>query len=395
MRSLYYLVKKKKKSGYIWYCIYDYLPSRPKSTGIYVENDPKGREATAWAERNYGGTFERAVTLNDFAKDFFLSEKCSWASRMLKKGHTYAPDYFSSHRGRLVNYILPAFGKQSIRSITTKQLDQWLMGLKNSRGRPFAPGSLEKMITALKKIFEEAEYQGIIEKNPAKGIAPFKDTTEERQVFTLDEIRMLFPREDRELLYVWQSRQWAAYFMCLAFCGLRPGEAKAITPSVWYRDLGVVVIKRSIENITRTIKDSIKTSKRGVKKKTAILPDRLNEQLLLLESELDLGRDDLFFTLNGRPIGTETALKHFRLSAKRADVELGGRTPYCFRHTYNTLLYQLVTLEELQRSMGHVTRAMTNLYLHPEDEMLAEKTRKQPMTVKEAVNCLFDNKKMS
>ena len=251
-------------------------------------------------------------------------------------------------------------------------VDDWAIKLKGRGGEPLSASARTKVIVALKKIMDDAVYHDYLVQNPIKGIPTFRDTSPEREIFTREEIEQLFPHDYDELLRIWQSRIWIAFYMVFAFTGRCPGEVSALKPNVWYRDIGVLIIKNSIDTHTQEM-IPIKTSKRGVKKIRAVLPDRANEQLLLLETELGLQPDDLFFTMNGRPLIAETSNKHFKYSCRRAGIDLKGRTQYSLRHSFKTHIAMYSTLSQAQEAMGHVTKSMFNHYFHPSDEALALK----------------------
>ena len=91
-----------KRRNEIFYVIYRTEPGRPRSTGQANESD-----AIPWSYAHMGEPVLRGSTLKEFAKDFFLPGKCTWSTRMLKKGRTFNAQYFTGHRNRLMRYVLP------------------------------------------------------------------------------------------------------------------------------------------------------------------------------------------------------------------------------------------------------------------------------------------------
>ena len=357
----------KRRNG-IFYVIFRFEPGRPRSTGQTTESD-----AIAWAYAHMNEPVRPNVTFADFTKCFFVPGECSWATRMLKKGRTFNAEYFTGHRNRLTAYMLPKFGPLLVSAITTKTIDEWLMDLKAIRTKEdLAAESKHKILVTLKKILEEAKYQGVIASNPAKDVSPFYDKSAGRDPFSISELHTLFPEDIDRLLHIWQTLPWATYFYVMASCGLRPGEAAALQWVDWIRSLHGVIVRWSVENKTGELK-GLKTEKKGVQMKPAMLTARAETLLIMHESAQERTQlDDMVFQVNGAALKLETCRKHFRASCKRAGVELNGRTPYSLRHTFNTLVSKSATLSQLQTAMGHITMSSSQRYLHPEPEDLLE-----------------------
>ena len=379
-KSYHEYFRFKKRNG-IYYVLYRTEPGRPRSTGQIKEDD-----AVAWAFTHMGEKPIRSLTMREFARDFFIPESCPWAQRMLKKGRTFNVYYFDGHRSRLKCYIMPKFGPISLNAITAKSIDEWLMDLISARSkRPLAPETKGKVLVTLRIILGEAKYQGIVDTNAAAEVEQFHGESLVREPFKLEELRVFFPDNINEMVRIWQTPMWSAFFYIMATCGLRPGEAAAIRWGDWKRQFHGAVISGSIENRTG-IRKGLKTEKRGVEMKPAIFTDQAEQLLLLLESQTEnTSENDLMFTVNGHPLITETILKHLRSSAKRCNVELNGRTSYCFRHTFNTHLAKSISLNQLQTAMGHVTLSSSKRYLHPQPEDLLI----QAAPVKEIVEGVF------
>ena len=368
----------------MYYVIYRTEPGRPRSTGQTTETD-----AIAWSYAHLGEKPRANLTLAEFAKDFFIPEKCTWTTRVLKKGRTFNSGYFPEHRIRLERYVRPKFGPLLVSAITTKAIDEWLMDLTSVRtGEDLAAESKHKLLVTLRKIFEEAQYQGVIETNPANGVSPFYDKSPGRKPFTPDELVTLFPDDIDELMRIWLTLPWATFFYVQASCGLRPGEVAALQWGDWIRSSQGAVIRRSVENRTRKLK-GLKTKKAGVKMKPAIFTARAEALLLKLEAATDrTALEDPIFQIESRPVSLEGQNKHFKASCLRAGVELDDRTQYCLRHTFNTLVAKRASLSQLQTAMGHVTMSSSKRYMHPEPEDLLE----QAAPVRDIVESVFEPK---
>lgn len=250
---------------------------------------------------------------------------------------------------------MPRWGPVPLRLITTKAIDKWLMELDSVRtGLPLAPASLDKILTAMRHILGEAKYQGYLSENPAAAVEPYgTGVNQRREPFTLAEINSLFPDDLDEASRIWQSLSWYGYFLMQWTCGLRPGEVGAFMLQDWIKEHHGAVIHQSLENKTLTIK-GLKTEKKGMTVKPVVFSDKLESVLTLLEFK-GIARDELLFTVNGQAIKAETANKHFKAAAKRAEVDLQSRTQYCLRHTFYTETLKILPEKDVEKMAGHKT----------------------------------------
>jgi len=79
------------------------------------------------------------------------------------------------------------------------------------------------------------------------------------------------------------------------------------------------------------------------------------------------------FSIGNGVITTPTSQKHFKGACKRAGVDLRGRPQYSLRHTFNTELMSVASLEDVQESMGHRSMSSTLTYLHSQPDHLFQK----------------------
>jgi integrase len=361
----------KNRNG-IYYVIYKTRPDKPISTGQVTEED-----AIAWAYAHQLDKPKVNIKFRDFAESFFVAGECPWTTRMTEKGRVFGAEYLPGNRSRLTCHLLPEFGPLLLSSITTRQIDRWLTGLKGVKaGKALTASTKNKVLDTLRIVFKEAVYEGLIEKNPAESVEPFVDHTTGREPFTVEELQKMFPEDLNEMFLIWGGLQWTAFFYILATTGVRPGEAAALAWGDWIKSLHGAAVSKSIENKTGRRK-GLKTETAGVDIKPAVFTKRAEELLLLLEAETpNTDPDELIFKLNELPLKTETILKHFKYSCDRAGVQRGSRTTYCLRHSFNTHLLKQASLKDVQEMMGHTTLQSSRRYNHPRAEDLLSKAQK-------------------
>lgn len=349
-----------KKVGGVFYVIYKTDPAHPRSTRIPVSEGESA--AVNWAYANMHRPREQSISLRQLAVDFFIPGKCTWTNRKLIKARrnnreAFAPSYLGVNRGRLVNYILPRFGSVPLHMITAKAIDEWLLNLDSVRfGLPLSTSSLDKILNAMRKILGEAKYQGQLRENVAADVEPYDAWTgHRREAFMVAELRELFPVELNRALEIWQSLDWYAFFLMMRTCGLRPQEVAGFMLSDWMKDYHGAVISRRIVRDKKALRvvEGLKTANSGMTVKPVVFSDHLERILALLEERGAPANDLLFRSVNGKPIGAETSNKHFGYSARRAGVELEGRTQYSLRHSFYTELLKHLPEKDVEKMAGH------------------------------------------
>ncbi len=346
-----------------WYVLYRKDEAHPKSTGIPADPavpDQNESAAVHWA--NAGLYIEKPskITFEEYAKDFFIPDKCKWTRRNItgRRQKKYNSLYLSSKRGYLANYLIPCFGFLQFHMISTNLIDDTLEKLDSIMyGVPLSGSSLDKILHTFRIILQEAKRDELVRDNVAYDVEPF-DTTKgsrKREPFTQQEIKKLFPGNLTECIRIWGTLQWYGYFLMMYTGGLRPQEVSAFEYPDWIQDENGAVFHQRLDSNTMEIMDGLKTVDKGMTIKAVVFSERL-EWLLQLMIEQGAPRTGVFFlSENNRPIGSETANKHFKASSKRAGLELGKRTQYCIRHTYYTELLKVIPERDVEQLAGHTT----------------------------------------
>ena len=328
--------------------------------GKWFTTDSETKEgAVLWAEnflrKERGEIIQTEMTLGEFAKDFFKpSDPHGYRHRLERRNTFYEEDFFNNHQARLDNYILKAHGHYLLTALNDVTIEDFILDLKSKqhKNRLLSEDARNKVLTCYRIVLQEAVREGYIKSNPAKDVVSIATTYKHREAFTQEELDLLFPQDDHQLLQVWgQNVKWAVYFCIMKDTGWRPGEVAGLKITNWYPELHGIYTTDSVDRRTHKIKHSIKTTRRGQKYKAGFLDDQTARLLQQLASTT---RGEYLFEINGRGlVYAELANKHLRAAANRANVALGVRTQYCFRHTWNTL--RIGTIPETARLllMGH------------------------------------------
>ncbi len=186
-----------------------------------------------------------------------------------------------------------------------------------------------------------------------------------RDIFTLDELKKLFPRDDREkLLEIWTGLKYALLFHAMATTGIRSSEARALQWQDVSWDLKDLLILRAVK-----ADGSI-----GQPKAKEVRPVYLSDQGCELLSEWRDGspyteaEDLIYFGEHGYSLlNKHTLLDRFRAALGPAEIEVQSRNlvPHSFRHTYVMFMREVLPQKILQEFTGHRSEAMTERYDHP------------------------------
>ena len=346
--------------------MFDYIPGRWFSSGTdnlvdaihwaddKVESDLKGK-----------GFSQQDRTFEDFARDFFTpKDPYGIRIRDRKHGNHFEEPYYKAKQRWVNLYIIPRFGKQTINSIGSVAIEEWFLDLKSTKnGKDLSDDTKNKILIAFRDVLKEAVRQGYVPNNAADDVQMINEVNIPRVPFTPEEMNMLFPEDDKELLKIWGSVMWATYFLIFRDTGFRPCEIHGLSKGQYYPELHGLFTKSSV-NLARERKDRIKTTGKGKDYKVGILTAQTER---FLNRHILECKDDFLFLIDGRFVNTSTTNKHFVLSAGRV-VPLNGRTQYCMRHSFETDLAGKVENKVVAELMAHTSFNPT--YDHRTPEML-------------------------
>lgn len=326
--------------------------------------------AVLWAEDYLAHSLQksdRQITFREFAKGFYSEDRYQTKERNLKFGRDYDEAYYQKRDGHLRHYILPEFGDWLVDSISDVAVERFLLNLKNFRsGDKLADNTKNNIRQTLVEILQEAKRQGLVSENRARESQKFAVSYSEREVFTPEEMKIMFPEDDRQCERFWGGLMWATYFLIMRDTGFRPGEIAALQIENFFPELHGVYTQNSVNYRTREIKPSIKTTKKGKKYKVGILTAQTERFVERLISECKRKNRTILFVLDdGNLFKPDTSNKHFK-SKIFSYIPRRNRTQYCLRHSFDTDLSGEITDEKLNELMGHMSKRIDYDHRKPE-----------------------------
>ncbi len=332
----------------------------PGQAGNWKSSKQRTREkAIQWALVQARGGYEESVTVQEFAKDFFIRGKCEYIDTREDDGVNREDSYWADLRAILENYVFPTWGKHPMATIQPAPFHKWLSGLISERkGTKLSSRTRKRILSTVQTIWSWAVFKGAIKNNPMLSVPRIVAKGVKRRIFNKSELAVIFPQDIKS---AW-SDPWGLFFLIAYETGLRPQEICALHWEDWRPKSKAFIVWRAVDKKSNI--KALKTAEKGVSKKASPVSDRVVE--LLGEPSTGL----IFKRPDGRPLRVDTAGKVFCDGVDRLGIERDGRTLYCLRHGANTRFRTELGDDQARALMGHTTEAMTENYDDPEEEDL-------------------------
>ena len=308
-----------------------------------------------------------------------------WAMEWLEiyKSHSVGEGQYKNYMSLISRVIIPAIGSKKLKDIKGTDLQKIL----NSRAGK-SKSDLSRLRMTLKAMFRRARISKLLPYDPAEDLTlpAAKDGTH----------RSITPFERRHILDLAETHHAGLWIKTMLYCGLRPGEARALDWRHVDFDKGVIHVEQAMKAATTRIGDP--KSKAGVR--DVPMPECLYSALFAVRGELF----EPVFTkpISGKRHRAESMRAMWVNFKRELDIAMGAKlyrnkimmstvaadlVPYCLRHTYGTDLQDAgVPINVAKYLMGHGTLAMTaNVYTHSSEATIrdaAEKINKHALLYK-------------
>lgn len=349
----------KRENGFWYYWTYDKFGRRfQKSTG----KKTKSAALAVASERLKNGkllTFKDALpftVFGEYAKDFYIYEKCPYIRDRLAHGYKYSQKNAKSNRYYLEHYILPYFKDDAIEAITAGKVNSWLIYLPDEA--EISNKTANNVLTLIRQILSMAVQDGLVPDNVALKVKPLSKSADSKR-------RVAFTKEQiKQILTGWDNNIARTACFLASVTGMRSGEIRALWQDQLHRDY--IEVNASYNNHD----DGRKCTKSGYSRFVPI-SDEIRQAIEKINS------GGLYvFSFNGeRPV----ANSYFDKCLKERMEELGIKAQegtilsfHSFRHYFNSRLIAAgVQGEKIRAVIGHEDESMTEHYAHLEPEDLA------------------------
>jgi integrase len=291
-----------------------------------------------------------------------------WAARWLSVCKANASDGQKKHYAAKLNLdILPAIGGMWIQDVRASHLQELLNAYAGGK-----TNTIKKIKIAIKQLFDDAEIEGLVDRNPARRLELPKTTERTRRPLTDFE---------RSVVYaVAKTHKAGAYMATMLFCGLRRGECAALLISDIDLDRRRISISKSLDLQKNIGREKAPKSKAGIRE--VPIPDILAPILASQCAGKERG-DILFPKLDGKHATNQASRWWWRSFKRQCHLLAGAKvyrnqikespfsdviTPHYLRHTYATDLYAAGVDEKAQKSfLGHSSGDVTDIYRQMND----------------------------
>ena len=254
------------------------------------------------------------------------------------------------YKNYLTIHILPKWGKHSLASVKSVEVESWLRDLKTKACRPASPGTKTKIRNLMSAMFSHAIRYDWASRNPITAVR-----SSSKRLRTPD---ILSPEEFQALMKELPQRERVIVLLA-GSTGLRRGELIGLR---W----GDIDFELKQANVTHSIWRNVEgDTKTEASRKPVPLPAVVLEELKEWKNTTlyRAGNDFLFPSVaaNGaHPVAPEMVLRrHIRPALKKIGVtkQVGFHT---FRHTLATLLRQQgVDVKTAQELLRHANPRIT------------------------------------
>ena len=265
-------------------------------------------------------------------------------------------DTFIGKRMMFEKHILPFFAKRKINEITAADIRRWqnelLSAVSTQTGQPYSETYLRTLNGQLSAAFNFAVQYHNLQKNPCyltKSIG--SHYSGEMEFWTLDEFNTFIEYEQKPAFHL--------LFMILFWCGLRAGEALALTPEKVLHDIKALNITETYHR--REGEDVLGPTKTRNSIRRVAMPDFVYDELSeYLESVHGIKDDERIFYFTKSAVNQEFKFVTEKAGVKRIRV-------HDLRHSHVSLLIELgystlAIADRIGDTPGMVDRTYAHLY---------------------------------
>lgn len=343
------------KRGKKWFFIVSYYGS----DGVRHRHEEYGGMTKEEAERTFRAHIRQADATGEYIKPEnitvadFLAE---WLEKRVKENNK--PATYNLYRQLVENHINDAFGSRLLRSIRTRELQDWLLDLKREGA---AQSTVKVVLSILRGSFKWAvanrEYTII---NPAVNLTKprYDKAPQAPAVFTQEELDSIFA-------FYSEGKKLFIPIRIAYYTGMRIGEVLALK----WSDIDLfgrfISLSKTLYNGQHN-SPKTKGSYRQVSFGQKLMTDLIKQKHW---QEANANAWGAYYTPSPyvctREDGSQMTANDIRAFEKYCKAHFGGHSFHTFRHTHATRLLASgqFTLEYVAKRLGHSSLATTaNIY---------------------------------
>jgi integrase len=263
------------------------------------------------------------------------------------------PSTIITHTSVINNHIKPSIGDVRLSQLSPPHL-QSLYSQKLKEG--LSSRTVKYIHTIIHQTLDQALKWDLVARNVSDAVDSPKLVKKPVEPLTQDQVQRLLEVLEGDRLY--------SYYVVLAGCGLRRGEALALTKNAVDLEEGTIHIKQIIQHIIGEglVVSEPKTEK---SKRIVVMPDFVKNALATHMSNQVVESDYIFHTSKGTPFYPRNIVRHFKKTLDKAGLPSTTRI-HDLRHFFvSYLLSQKTSPTDVQHLVGHASfRTTTDIYGH-------------------------------
>jgi integrase len=273
---------------------------------------------------------------------------------------------------QLTKRVYPALGHMKLDKITARHIQRFINDLmlngKNLKtGKPLSRKTVVHHLSFISDVFSYAMRMDMLSDNPCRRVTVPKGESEEKEIYTLDEVEQIFQALETEPL------KYRLYIMLAIYSGFRRSEMLGLEWKDIDFESGVISVKRTSQYTKKRgiYTDTTKTKK---SKRSSKFPPMIIGMLKAFKIEQDaeaerlgtkwIDHDRLFVKWNGMPMNPQTPYGWFKEFCERNGLRFCDI--HSLRHLHASLLINAgIDVVAVSGDMGHsVVGTTLNLYSH-------------------------------
>lgn len=301
-----------------------------------------------WTDKENHLHIDRKMLFKDFAEEWYKDLK-GQVEESTYAGYRYT-----------LNILEDYFGKMKLVDLIPLDINKFY---REMRAR-YSDSYLRKFRTMLIQIYDFADDNGLVSRNPARHSMSIKASQ-----FQQNPKDAFSEAETEILLRDLPDSMMGNSIRLLLGTGMRVQELLALTKDDIAPDGSTIRIDKAVQTVNGKAKLGPPKSKRSYR--TIPVPNKYSPYALYLRSH---GEQPFLWTLSYK--SALCGVKTFREKYKRVLATIDGvrlLCPHCCRHTYITRLQAKgVPMETISRLAGHGKVEITDGYLHTSIDTLAQ-----------------------
>jgi len=275
------------------------------------------------------------LTLREYADRYFIWETCPHVGRLVSERKSITKRHVKEQRALLErNVFTDAIADVKISKLRRADILDFRTRLLKRTDDKIR--TVNKTVGVLKTIFKEGIFREDLDRNPVVGIGDINYQQRETGIFTIEELRNLFPSDS---LGPWKDILDHSCFLLAAATGMRKAEILALrweNINFEKRFIRIDTAWKSREELGLPKWDRIRVTP------ILLFGDFVMSRLTNLhEQSIRIATNDLVFCYDdGSRLGDTWWKKRFNSAMEKAGIDKKARKlmPHSFRHTLNTIL---------------------------------------------------------